>query len=108
MPTVRIGVLLRAPKVRDCNDRQLWCTAFLVDLHKLFQVNVGTRREREWEGREGGRPMTKAENEGLMKNHNRIIKLMSGTDPASAGAEDDHGADGTPTTYAFAMPSFDF
>lgn len=60
------------------------------------------------EGREGGRPMTKAENEGLMKNHNRIIKLMSGTDPASAGAEDDHGADGTPTTYAFAMPSFDF
>ena len=60
------------------------------------------------EGREGGTPMTKQENEGLMKNHNRIIKLMSGADPASAGAEDEHADDGNPTSYAFQMPSFDF
>lgn len=60
------------------------------------------------DGSVGENPMTKEENEGLMKNHNRIVALMRGSDPASAGTEDAQEDDGNPTSYAMQMPSFDF
>ena len=60
------------------------------------------------DGTVGDNPMTKEEHEGLMKNHNRIVALMRGNDPASAGVEDEQEDDGNPTSYAMQMPKFDF